>query len=549
MKFKKLFCLILCLIFTLLTGCSRGNGGEDTGGGGHQFTACLLGDPESLDPQIANDTSAHTVISNIFSGLLKIDGSGNVVCDTAESYTVSADGLTYSFTLREDNYWVFDRNGNGVIEGEKEVKAIDGEMPITVPAEYFNVTSRDYVFAFNRLLSPETKSPFREDYSCIVNVRQTGDYGLEFILKHPNADFPALLTRSAAKPCNEEFFNASKGRYGRTLETVMANGAFYMTLWFYDPYGNRNDLYLRKNTVNSKADTVYPSYVCFNIVRSAEDAVTLFREQKIETMQSKYYNANFPKSKYYYTPYKSETLGLIYNKESETYSNNNMRKAIAHSIDRNALLQEQGDDFTVAYGIIPSGISLLGRSYRELSSDLSFDCYDRDKASQYFEIAKYELEKKPLNDSILVNTEYVNAEILPVITEQLHDALGFYLTFEGVSATEFNSRITSGNYGLALYPVTAEYNSGVSFLKNFSKNDCTNTPYSVKAALDGIDRVSTAADYVEIFNSIEKKILEENCFIPLFYKNVYTVSMNQCRDIAYNPFTGAVDFRKARFVK
>ena len=76
------------------------------------FNLCLLGNPKSLDPQFANDESSNTVIANLYSGLLKMDESGTILCDNAESYTISPDGKSYTFKLRQDNYWFIDKNKN-----------------------------------------------------------------------------------------------------------------------------------------------------------------------------------------------------------------------------------------------------------------------------------------------------------------------------------------------------------------------------------------------------------------------------------------------------
>ena len=61
----------------------------------------LISDPQNLDPQLATDSSSLMIIGNLYEGLFKRDAQGNVINGTAESYTVSSDGLTYTFKLRE----------------------------------------------------------------------------------------------------------------------------------------------------------------------------------------------------------------------------------------------------------------------------------------------------------------------------------------------------------------------------------------------------------------------------------------------------------------
>ncbi|MBE6840356.1 MAG: peptide ABC transporter substrate-binding protein [Ruminococcus sp.] len=509
------------------------------------FNACLLNNPESLDPQYSSDASSATVISNLYSGLLKSDSTGTIICDGAESYTVSDDGLVYTFKLRQDVYWFFDKNDND--------KADDDE--------YFNVTAKDYVFAFNRLLSPVTQSPHSEKFLCIKGaqnqlsgstsqlsgVTSADDYTLTITLEHPNADFPMLLTTNAAKPCNEEFFLSTKGRYGLDDNSVMSNGAFFIRQWFYDPYGSNNILYMKRNAVNSENNTVHPSYLSFSIEKSQSDIVSSFKKGKTDCFSSMSFDGSYNKNKHYYNAEKTITLGLIFNPENEIYSNQNLRKAIAYSIDKEAVKKEINSDISVAYGIIPSGINLLGQSYRELSDHSAFSCYNKDEAVRFFERAKKELAIESLSsEKILVSTSSLNSKYLHILSQQWQELFGYYIGVEEVSDKEFYSRLESGEYSIALYPATADYNSGISFLKKLEQCPYINLTAQCSQAINQLDCIGNSSEYVERFSSIEKQILDENCFIPIFYKNTYLVIKKENEDVVYDAFSGAVNYQNAK---
>ncbi|MGN0574814.1 MAG: ABC transporter substrate-binding protein, partial [Ruminococcus sp.] len=139
---KKSALLCALLLTSALFSCGSSDSKGD--GSGHMYNAALLNNPQSLDPQFACDESSETVISNLYSRLMKLDPSGNPVCSNAESYEISPDGLTYTFKLRSDNYWFFDYNDDDKID----------------EAECFPVTAQDYVFAFRRILDPKMCSPF-----------------------------------------------------------------------------------------------------------------------------------------------------------------------------------------------------------------------------------------------------------------------------------------------------------------------------------------------------------------------------------------------------
>ena len=114
--------LSLGLCLGLLAGC-----GDDV------FVAklALTGAAGTFDPQFAENKNSILVASNVFEGLLVEDPEGGLHPGVAKGYTVSPDGRTYTFQLREDACWS------------------DGSA----------VTAGDFVFAFRRFLGPGSVSP------------------------------------------------------------------------------------------------------------------------------------------------------------------------------------------------------------------------------------------------------------------------------------------------------------------------------------------------------------------------------------------------------
>jgi oligopeptide transport system substrate-binding protein len=77
LKIKPVFLAALILCTSFSASCKKN---EDKGSGSnYMFNACLLNNPESLDPQYSSDASSATVISNLYSGLLKADSTGTII--------------------------------------------------------------------------------------------------------------------------------------------------------------------------------------------------------------------------------------------------------------------------------------------------------------------------------------------------------------------------------------------------------------------------------------------------------------------------------------
>lgn len=117
---KKFLSLLLCLIMfiSLFSGCSSRYKADKA------FSAPILDEPTSLDPQIADSDSEKTIVLNCFEGLMRINNKGELENGVAESYSVSSDGLTYTFKLRSNAHWAL-FSGHKELLGEDYNKTFD----------------------------------------------------------------------------------------------------------------------------------------------------------------------------------------------------------------------------------------------------------------------------------------------------------------------------------------------------------------------------------------------------------------------------------------
>ena len=237
MKIKQVrnfMCLILCgcLVASLFAGCSSNDKAID-------FIYPFSADVRSYDPQVASTTDEFLIIENTFEGLIRIDDDGTVKSGMAESWNISDDGLTYTLKIKKGMKWTIDTELNS--EGERKE-----DSRLEYMGYDFNpdITANDFVFALRRAASPETDCPLFSSISCIksapevhsgavksskLGVKATDDYTLEISLSNANDGFLTTLTTAVAMPCNEEFFKATKGRYGLSEEYTLFNGQFYVS--------------------------------------------------------------------------------------------------------------------------------------------------------------------------------------------------------------------------------------------------------------------------------------------------------------------------------
>ena len=520
-------------ILAIFTGC------EEDDGSGHTFKYNLSSNPQNLDPQLASDESSIMVIENIMSGLVKKSSDGSIQPDAAKSYTISDDGLVYTFELKDDIYW-------------------------ESAADYTEkLTAEDFVFAFQRIYDSEALfSPYIDDFLCIKNaesvskgnlskdklgVTVTSDNTLQIELEYPCFDFLEKLTLTGAKPCSKAFFEFTKGRYGLSAETTASNGAFYLKEWNYDPYWDNNYMILRRNKSNSENYFTYPYSLNFFIKKGTDSNMSDFLAGDIDcTVVSNYDKKVFAKNRY--ESYATKTYGLIFNTNSKYLASKSIREALSTSFVRG---ESQNPDYVSGCGIIPSGVSVAGRKYRELVSDENFNLYDKEKALTLW---NNELKANNLVSidglKITVPESFGETALISSVTEQWQQNLEFYCGVEVVSENEYQLKLSNGNYDIALVEIQSESGTAGGFLDCFSSNNdliTPNTRYAVAGAAAQISKAENLSKATELYTNAEQIIIDSYEFIPICYGNEYFIFPDNVTDLNYDPITHSVDFGEAKY--
>ena len=127
---------------------------------GGTLTEGLVGTPHFINPLFAVSDGEKDISSLLYSGLMKDDPNGNIQPDLAESYTVSSDGKTYTFTLKNNIYFH------------------DGEP----------VTADDVAFTIQKATDPALKSPRRPAWEG-VKVEVLDPKHVRFTLQQAYAPF------------------------------------------------------------------------------------------------------------------------------------------------------------------------------------------------------------------------------------------------------------------------------------------------------------------------------------------------------------------------
>ena len=521
----------------LCTACFDGDGKN------YIFKCDIESNPRTLDPQTAADISGRQLIANIFDGLLRLDKNGNVEEAVAESWQVSEDGLTYSFKLRQDVYWY---------DGD-EFEAL--------------CTAHDFVFAFQRLFKPSTKSQVFESLLCIKNadkinkgvitdlsqlgVKADDDFSLTITLEYPNPMFPILLTTAPAMPCNREYYESTGGKYGLYADTVASNGAFYVHSWNYDKWSSdNNNIIMRRNSKNNADESICP-YGLNYFIGEADEYANFLNGQSHVYITSGPEAVSLLEKGYSYSECSNRVWGMLFNTSgTSVFRNEKLRQALAYAIDRESASLDT-TCYSRAYNLIPSSIQVGELLYRENYPEQTALVHNEAMAESAYKSALASIDKNRLNGlTIIMPQDKTLESYLSYITQQWQSKLNFYCNVKVMSQTEFQAALQSGDFDLAFGYINGSYNSPSAYLKCFtgavSDNYSGYKDSSYNALVTKAERASSDEKSAEYYYEAEKYILDKAVFIPLAYQSEYAFFGEDCSDILYNPFTKAVVFRDAK---
>lgn len=288
----------------------------------------LVGPARFINPILAQSDTDLDITNVIYSGLMRVDSTGNLIPDLAESYTVSEDGLEYIFKLRED------------------AEFHDGT----------ELTADDIVFTIESVKDPVIKSPRRSNWDGI-SVSKIDDVTVVFKLQEPygpfiwNTTLGILPHHIWGGVLSEEFaFNSFN-------TSPIGSGPFYFSESKLDKSGTIKSIILESND-NFSLGEPYIKILEFHIFKNNEERLTALKNQSIDLFAG--YNtievSELNKNSYSLIEIPMNRIfGVFFNQnKAQILAKKYVRSALQKSIDRDGLIDSALYGFgTPAYGAIP----------------------------------------------------------------------------------------------------------------------------------------------------------------------------------------------------
>ena len=237
----------LLLSAGVLAACSGGKSGSS---GDQTFSYVYTQDPDTLDYSISNKKSTSEFTGNAIDGLLEVDKYGNLIPSLAKDWTVSKDGLTYTYKLRKGVKWM-------TSEGEEygEVKAQDFVTGLKHAAD--KKSQAIYLVQKSVKGLDDYVSGKTSDFST-VGVKAIDDYTVQYTLSQPESFWNSKTTMGILMPVNEEFLKSKGDDYG---QGTSPSSILYCGPYLIKSITSKSSAILEKNPTYWDADNVKISKV------------------------------------------------------------------------------------------------------------------------------------------------------------------------------------------------------------------------------------------------------------------------------------------------
>ena len=497
--------LLTSLTLVLLSSCE----GDRTVDKATQEKILLIGnsdEPADLDPQVVTGVIESNIITALFEGLCvqHPEKDGIHLPGVAEKWQASDDFKSWTFYLRKDAKWS------------------DGSP----------LTTADFLFAYERILSPEFAAKYSEMLYFITNAEafNKGDltdfskvgvealdpHTLKFELKAPTPFLPDLTKHYTWFPVPKH----TVLKYGAIDEKhtawtapgkLVSNGAFQLKSWRYNQFieVERNPHYWDTEQVKLSAIHFLPIKNPYTEARMFFDGqlhVTYTLAPEMVKYSKENYAQNLRQEPYFTSSF------LRCNVLSDKVSDPNTRKALAYSINRQSLIDNilQGGQIA-AHALVPP----IG----EYQSPQMVE-FDLAKAKEHLKKAGYG-PSNPLRLRLLATDKDSTKRLCEAMQAMWKQTLGVEVSIEQFEWKTYLDKVQNSDYDLCIGGWVADYPDVSTFLDMWVKGGGNNRTNWYNEEYEALLKVgaqsSNPSQRIRTLEKAEEQLLKDMPIIPLYW--------------------------------
>ncbi|MCK8060787.1 MULTISPECIES: peptide ABC transporter substrate-binding protein [unclassified Fusibacter] len=462
--------------------------------------------PTSLDPQLTTDPYGQQVISQLYEGLFRYDGD-ELVLGLCESYTLSADGLVYTFVLK-DTEWD------------------DGST----------LTAYDFEYAWRRAINPLNNSGNAQYFKVIegvdeymttgtglqkVGIKAIGSSILEVRLEAELEGFMHRLTLPCFMPVKNYSVEEGVAPWYTDLTRLATNGPFKLVEVNYGL-----SYVLHDNTRYHMADQVKLNSIVVGMVVDDNAMYLKFRGNSftvIDVVLPEIIDELEDKNADYHIKNNNSLIFVAMNQKNRHLSDAGVREALSLAIDRTALsIIAQPLSESPATGMVPTGVTdSVGNLFRNVAGDYDINVEEAQltRIKALFENGGHDGENLPPL-KLVYPVGALHSEVVDYLAMMWKENLDVDVRITQMSWVDYQNALAIGDYDLALVDWRFPLDDPLMILSRLMADGEYNVGNWKSVRYDHlISTANTLADFKRdalIYES-ERILMDQVAIIPLYY--------------------------------
>jgi len=523
----------------VLAGCGGGSKSAKNAGG-KILTIELGPEVETIDPALNTTNDGANYATYLFDNLLRIDKDGKVAPSLAQKYETSADGLTWTFHLRDGLKWS------------------DGS----------DFTANDFVYSWQRMVDPNVAAPYAQTVLGMVegydeaigkpdaegnttidpdptklNVEAPDDKTLIVHMAKPTPYFDKLAAFVSLSPVKKDVVEANPDGWSIDPKTYISTGPFKLTEWKPGSY-----LMFEKNENYWDADSVKLDGIKCLLMEDQNAAFSAYESGDalmIKSIPTQEITTLKERADYHLDP----NLGTYYldlNNTLDEFKDSRVREALSLALDRKYISEViTAGTYTPATGFVSEGVTdwdgtVWQDNITDSSAYINVDDHAGNlaKAKELLKEAGYE-NGVGLPEMVYSTNDASYHKKIAEYLQQAWGELGLKVEVNIVEWKSFTPQRRSGNYQIARDGWVMDYNDPSNILElALTGNGNNNAKYSNPEFDALMEKAATEKDpqtRFGYFHQAEDLMMKDTAMVPLLYYNDFYLQSDKITGSWHSP--------------
>lgn len=441
----------------LLAACGNGNSSSKSAA---QSGTLNLSTTAPLDTIDISKSTGFGQTGNVFESFYRLGKNGKPTAGLAKTGTVSKDGKTWTFKIR-DSKW---SNGDPIV-------------------------AQDFVYSWRRSLNPKTASPYAYLFSGVKNAdaiiagkKSPNALGISapdkktvvVKLNRPIAYFKVLMAYPLFGPQNEKVVKKYGNRYATKAQYQVYSGPFKIKGW----NGTNDTWSFVKNNDYWDKKAVKLNKIQYQVVKSNNTGYQMYQQGKLDLTPLSSEQVKNLKSNNDFTQYPYSLVRfLLYNFKDKNavnrkaLNNKNIRLALSLSIDRDIVTKKVlGNGSTLPKGFVANDLAANPKTGIDFAKEQAVKNtvdYNPDLAKKYWQKGLQEIGQKSLTFDVLSSNDEADSDQLTqyLQSQWTKELKGIKINITNIPDKSTTSRAQQGNFDIYLSHWGGDFNDPMTFMQ------------------------------------------------------------------------------------